>query len=410
MGNKDADGSNSGSALAFNPTAKNLGAAALYLGIFALGLPVSPQVFVVFIALAAGLLLFANAGQAGSIDRRVLLAASVFIGVSAVSAGLAIEPRRALLMTVSLLPVGLMGYLIATRLSDRMLEFLPWVLALTAGVVSIYLLSIVGLHPGAGPQDWMDAADCSQFSVPNDLLFLAIVAPFVLALIIRPGPVVFRLVACAVLLAMSLVLLLFQSRTGFIILLLAVFAALLNRRTLKWLPLLALAGLLVLLADWLNGFQMSTKFMHLGTVTARLPLWLSAWEMFLDAPVWGHGPGAYSVLYEAYVSRLDIPEWVVLDFRHIPWPHNLYLELLAERGGMGLLALMAILFVIFIRYKRMFSLEDVDFWLFNALVNSFILLLVASCIDLSFLRLWFVVVFFIHLGVLSRLPPEAQDS
>lgn len=55
--------------------------------------------------------------------------------------------------------------------------------------------------------------------------------------------------------------------------------------------------------------------------------------MFLDNPFIGVGAGNYPSLYPAYSQRLGVTA-VASEF----YPHNLYLQVLAETGAVGLLA------------------------------------------------------------------------
>jgi O-antigen ligase len=106
-------------------------------------------------------------------------------------------------------------------------------------------------------------------------------------------------------------------------------------------PRLGMACVLMILTmavliDGLRGFPLVTKFGHLwdeesgyiwygessrillaesGRILyGRIPVWLAAWAMFLQAPVLGHGPHTFF-----YTGP---------DATGMGWPHNLYLELL----------------------------------------------------------------------------------
>ncbi|GGO78747.1 O-antigen polymerase [Nocardioides deserti] len=73
-------------------------------------------------------------------------------------------------------------------------------------------------------------------------------------------------------------------------------------------------------------------------VSERLDLWESAGRMTLDAPVLGHGPGAYSLEHREYLDRL--PDDVDHD---LDVAHNTYLETSAELGLLGLAAWLGLL-------------------------------------------------------------------
>ena len=74
---------------------------------------------------------------------------------------------------------------------------------------------------------------------------------------------------------------------------------------------------------------------------ARIGQWLVAVDMWRDAPWVGWGPATFG---DHYLSRLDklrpLPFGIGPDIQLVPWAHSLYLEQLAERGLMGLIALL----------------------------------------------------------------------
>jgi O-antigen ligase len=75
---------------------------------------------------------------------------------------------------------------------------------------------------------------------------------------------------------------------------------------------------------------MFAKFQHV--VDPRFALWSAAVALFVEAPILGHGARTYGILYQARLHDLDLPSWVFAEQRFVPWPHNLYLELLTEQG------------------------------------------------------------------------------
>jgi putative inorganic carbon (HCO3(-)) transporter len=69
------------------------------------------------------------------------------------------------------------------------------------------------------------------------------------------------------------------------------------------------------------------------SVELRLGAQRVAVEMFLDNPFIGVGAGNYPPLYQPYSQRLGVTA-VASEF----YPHNLYLQVLAETGAVGLVA------------------------------------------------------------------------
>jgi O-antigen ligase len=71
------------------------------------------------------------------------------------------------------------------------------------------------------------------------------------------------------------------------------------------------------------------------SVEMRLGAQRVALEIFLDNPFVGVGAGNYPPLYQAYSERLGVTA-VASEF----YPHNLYLQVLAETGAVGLVTLL----------------------------------------------------------------------
>jgi O-antigen ligase len=70
-------------------------------------------------------------------------------------------------------------------------------------------------------------------------------------------------------------------------------------------------------------------------VVERMAHWQAGWEIFLDYPFLGVGPGNYPAVYEQYY----IPPWK----EPLGHAHNYYLNMAAEAGVPGLLALLLVL-------------------------------------------------------------------
>ena len=74
-------------------------------------------------------------------------------------------------------------------------------------------------------------------------------------------------------------------------------------------------------------------------VVERMAHWQAGWEMFVDHPLLGVGPGNYPAAYEDYY----IAPWR----EPLGHAHNYYLNMAAEAGLLGLFALLLVLFLAF---------------------------------------------------------------
>lgn len=86
----------------------------------------------------------------------------------------------------------------------------------------------------------------------------------------------------------------------------------------------------VLRADW-SGDSMS--------ILTRWTMWVVAAEMFMDAPLFGHGLGSYGPLYLEHFSRYGLERGLTY-YPVVMQPHNLVMHLLAETGLVGFVLLL----------------------------------------------------------------------
>lgn len=92
------------------------------------------------------------------------------------------------------------------------------------------------------------------------------------------------------------------------------------------------------------------KLGNISGYTVRLSEWRKAWTIFLESPWLGVGIsqyGWYSFLHQAQPVFSDVLRPQL--FSH---PHNLFLETLAELGGVGLLLLLTLLVGWFVQFRK----------------------------------------------------------
>ena len=176
-------------------------------------------------------------------------------------------------------------------------------------------------------------------------LILLVVVPLGLALLRTPLSFVVRaVVACATLMTVVAVFLTY-SRGGALVLALACLLSLAHSH----MRLAVVAGVAIALpvavmfaptSLWDRLATIIGPFEDTGrvgqvvdeSVELRLGAQRVALEMFLDSPLGGVGAGNYPVLYQDYSQRLGVAA-VATEF----YPHDLYLQVAAETGALGLL-------------------------------------------------------------------------
>jgi O-antigen ligase len=88
----------------------------------------------------------------------------------------------------------------------------------------------------------------------------------------------------------------------------------------------------------------------------------------------------------------------------VPWAHNLYLEVLAEQGIVGLAALGFLLARGWSQARRIQRTADNEARIFaTAALGGLLGLCFAGMIELSLLRHWVVITLFVILGVIAKL-------
>ncbi len=270
--------------------------------------------------------------------------------------------------------------------------------------------------PGAS-EAWALAAPSALLVVKNDVTVVAVMAPLALAAALaRPHPLV-RLLVAAFFAALAAVIGIAQSRTALVTAIVAVasFAVLTKGRAVArsrgaW---LAVAGglALVVAVDAALGFRLAHKVLGDWQGNGRFPLWAAALAMFQDAPVLGQGPHGFMLHQRAYLEALQLPGWLRVDDRVIPWAHNLYLELLAEQGALGLATFLGLVAAAAATLVRIQRTRHADVRLLGAGVGAaLVAFLTAAAIELSLVRAWVTIILFTLLGLVATITRVEQGS
>jgi hypothetical protein len=394
--------------IALTRLGRRVAAFGILAGIVLQALPLPAQAAAVTVGGSAGLLLVTDEGLRAALrgaGRLLYFFGAAFLAASVVSILGSDSVPRAVRVSISLLLQLLLFHAIATRFRRQDVDRLVWALIGFGAALSCVLLLTALEHPGLSPTRWMETAGLPFFSVPNDLLITLVLAPFPLLVFLESQFTTAKLMAGISLVASFAAMIVYRSRTGVALFVILCFGLVLTRARISWRSAfwLLTGGVgLFLLVDAATGFALLQKFAQLDSLSTRIPLWAAAWKMFLTAPWFGHGPGTFSILYEGYQNSIHFPDWVlVLPTVHSPWAHSLYLEVLAERGLIGLLCFVGVIFAAGRMLKSVGTLSKDGLWM--GLTLSLALIMFGGLSEFSLLRYWFSQVLLVILGMAVAL-------
>jgi O-antigen ligase len=378
----------------------------LYLFTFWMALDSGPvDISLTALSLAAMLAFWGGAGNDPNWKSLLPISVLIFLFATGLSVIGSQYAARSLKLSASFLP-GIMIFLLISGYFQNLkyMTLLYGTISMVGLVLSALLLWTAWKTGDTDPQAWITAIGSPVLVVPNDVALLSIATPFSLVLLYR-APL--TLTGCAAGLSMLLsacVVVVFQSGVGLVTMIAALSGCLAFLRTPKFLAWGFVALIPALFVDWLLNFPLLERFIARWAGNGRVPFWLAGWSMFLDAPVLGHGPHTFGLFYKKYVeSFLPLPQWLGFDGRDVPWAHNLYVEILAQEGIIGFASLTLLIVSAFaVGLRTRSGPEDVRLLGAGAL-GALIGFCVASLIELTFLRHWVVIMFFVLLGCLHRL-------
>ncbi|MCK4819104.1 O-antigen ligase family protein, partial [bacterium] len=329
-----------------------------------------------------------------------------FLAATILSISMSEDIGRSIRLSSALIPAALIYLLISYQFHNfRQILFLYSILSIISLGLSVILILTAWNNYELNPVKWISIASIPIFVVPNDITFLALIAPLSASLLFLGNNKNIKILSITSIAFTFLATCLYQSRTATFttIVALTTVSALLAPRKLKTCSfLLIILILLILLIDGFLGFPLLAKFGN--GWDPRIAAWLTAIAIFLDAPIFGHGPHTFGLFYMQYLNGLDLPVWLTVDPRIFPWAHNLYLEVLAEQGVIGLATLVLLLAIGLItawKIKR----SDNDHIRILAM-GAFVALTgfcFAGIFEVSLLRQWAAIFLFLILGVISKL-------
>jgi len=298
----------------------------------------------------------------------------------------------------------LLYYLIATKFDiNKDWTMLCLAFSLSALFAGALCIAFFISAPDSSPSMMISTIRSPLFVVPNDTIFLSLATPFSFSLISKARNRAVLLTAFASIAVSLIAVLIAESRTALGIIFICGVIYCWGKKA--GLTLLALVSLAVI-ADLILGASLLQKIPVIPS--SRLPLWDSALALFREHPLFGGGPFTFGDYYQEFIKTVRYPAWVVVDTRTIPWPHNLYLELLS---GSGLLCLLAFLGVVLATFYRLIAESihgKIDGSVLRTVIAALVGFLIAALVETSFLRLWTLVLFFTLVGVVSNI--EINES
>lgn len=329
----------------------------------------------------------------------------VFIIATYVSILFSQDIKRSILLSIPFLPAILNFFMVAAYFnSTKDIRSLYCIFSIISLGISVLLLKAVYLNPDVSPFEWISTIKSNVLIVKNDVTLLAIILPFSLAIIYRNPRDIFAKISAISVLFTIFIIGIFQSRIAMLTMIVSIIFFFLQLRPKIGFTFGICSIILVLFLDSLFGFPLLERFVQHWDGTGRIPLWLSAWKMFLDAPLFGQGPHTFVLFYNSYLNSLNLPEWLFVDHRIVPWPHNLYLEVLAEQGIVGFFAFSFLIAFGLFKVWNLRKAESTEIKILsNGAFASFIGFCFAGAFELTFLRQWVVLMMFTIVGVILQL-------
>jgi O-antigen ligase len=331
-----------------------------------------------------------------------------FLVVAAITTATSGDWRHSLGVQPQLLPALLVYSVIAQFVNTPHRQRFVILTLLASGLLTVTLM-ITGIDTAGTPDplEKIRMLGNALFIVPNDILMLSLIAPLTLTLLRERQPS-YRILIGFFLLLSLFASTLMGSRQAVLVLLsgIAIFCTLIRPRW--FVPALIIAALTGLLVDWLLGWPLLDKIRFFS----RTYVWHAGWLMFIDSPLVGQGPGQFKDLYYPYLEKAGYILADLPDRRNMPWAHNLYLEQLAERGILGLVALLCLLFTALKRSwvcLRTATAGQEQIWLASGLAAALLALCLAGVAEATLSRLWVTVMGLTLVSLCTTLRPSSQN-
>jgi hypothetical protein len=373
----------------------------IYFALSITNLP--PLVIIVPLLTAAFFMLFESDVHEEEVTRRQgftsLVVVLLFLGSYLVSTMFSYNVPVSLNAIAVLLPGLLIAYIVA-HIPSLYLPQISWclsILVLAPSFVTIWMFLVSG-H--SDPGEVFREYRTPSLVVPNDMLLGVVFLPMAVVTFFSSERFFIRGLSLCAVAALAVALQLVESRLCFLtVVLLALLCLYYLRRNNFLLSCMLLLGS-IFLADWALQLGVIENFLRLRVENARLSIWLAGLMRWTDHPIFGFGPGHFEIAYRLGISGLELPDWILVERRMIPWAHNIFIESLVERGLMGLVGQLALISLIFSRLWAhwKYATDELKPFYFGLLL-SFYGFIIAGLFELTLQRIWVANSLFIFLGL-----------
>jgi O-antigen ligase len=148
------------------------------------------------------------------------------------------------------------------------------------------------------------------------------------------------------------------------------------------------------------------------SIERRLVMYQQAWDLFLQRPILGVGMGNYKdnveIVYSRYGGRTYEPYYKILQNVYA-YPHNWFLNVLAEDGVVGFVVLMWLLYMFLKMDIQLYKiLQDDKLIIFVALSSVAWLFVFANLFTMMHVSLGVVIIFWACRGMIERMYKDAH--
>ena len=342
-------------------------------------------------------------------DRVAFLAITLFL-LSYVASVLFSNDIIKSLNALAVLFPGLLVAYILLQLRPGYIHYISWCLLLAVAACSCIVVLMFVQSSYVDPAQVFRERGNATLVVPNDVLAGVIFSPVVAAVLTYDSRSLMKVFAVCSMAILAIAVYLTESRVAILTLVFMILLYLFFHNKQRFLLHGLIALIVIFLIDALLDLGIIRNFYLLREQNARLGIWLAGLMHWSDHPILGFGPSNFEIAYELGLSELSLPDWAAMESRRIPWAHNLYIETLVERGLLGLIALLLLLTVIFLRLRnhaKQSAKPSTDFHFF--IFIAFCGYLFAGFFEPTMQRIWVANSLFVFLG-LAFSTHEKPDS